>query len=220
MVKSVVFGWLKNLEQRTRVRGSKRKTVLYWRRMIREAGWDMTTIGSKASDRKGWKAAVKERMSHLEKWDNSKGKKWEGEPIERNVVQEMEFVFVCDKCGKVCRSKGGLTNHRRTMHEKSDLKKRFPCKKCNMVFERDANLRNHMKICYGEEVDGDRQRCGNCRKWLMRKSMPKHRKKCGMNAETLPNLRARKYVAKVKPCPSCGRELSATNMSRHMKICQ
>ena len=68
MVKSVMFGWLKNLEQRERVKGSKRKTVLYWRKLIREAGWDITTIGSKTADRKGWKAAVRERMKHLTEW--------------------------------------------------------------------------------------------------------------------------------------------------------
>ena len=88
-----------------------------------------------------------------------------------------------------------------------------------MVFERDANLRNHFKICMGEEVDGDRQRCGHCGKWMLRKSIPKHRKRCGMNVETLPAPKARKYVGKTKPCPSCGRELAATNMARHLKIC-
>ena len=57
------------------------------------------------------------------KMENSKGKKWTGDEMERNKAKEQEFVFVCDECGKVCRSKGGLTNH------KSALKKKFPCKK-------------------------------------------------------------------------------------------
>ena len=74
-VKSVVFGWLKNLESRERVRGSKRKTVLYWRKLIREAGWDVTEIGKQAQDRKKWKAAVRARMKHLGEWEESRGKK-------------------------------------------------------------------------------------------------------------------------------------------------
>ena len=52
--------------------------------MIREAGWDVTTIGAKAADRKKWKGMVRDRMKHLAEWENSKGKKWQGEAMERN----------------------------------------------------------------------------------------------------------------------------------------
>ena len=96
----------------------------------------------------------------------------------------------------------------------------FPCKQCDATFEKDANLRNHMKICMGEECDGEKMKCGKCGKWLMKGSMPKHRRKCGVDAAAPPGTPARKYVARTKPCPSCGRELAATNMSRHLKICK
>ena len=52
VVKSIVFGWLKNLEERGKVKGQKRKTVLYWRKLIWEAGWDITRVGKLAEDRK------------------------------------------------------------------------------------------------------------------------------------------------------------------------
>ena len=106
LVKSIVFGWLKNLEERAKKKGQKRKTVLYWRRLIREAGWDVMTIGRKAADRKIWKGMVRQRMKHLAEWEDSKGKKWEGEEVVRSQPQELEFVFVCEVCGKVCKNKG------------------------------------------------------------------------------------------------------------------
>ena len=82
VVKAVVFGWLKNLEERGR-KGKKRKTVLYWRGLIRGAAWDVTTVGKKAEDRKRWTGMVKEQMKHLAAWEDSNGKKYKGEVIER-----------------------------------------------------------------------------------------------------------------------------------------
>ena len=54
IVKSMVFGWLRNLEERGKRKGQKRKTVLYWRKLIREAGWDVTRMGKLAEDRRKW----------------------------------------------------------------------------------------------------------------------------------------------------------------------
>ena len=54
----------------------------------------------------------------------------------------------------------------------------------------------------------------------MKRSMPKHRRRCGVDADAQPVVPAQKYVARRKPCPSCGWELAATNMSRHLKICK
>ncbi len=44
-VKATVLGWMKDLEQVDKTRGSKRKTVLYWKKLLREAGIDWTNIG-------------------------------------------------------------------------------------------------------------------------------------------------------------------------------
>ena len=88
---------------------------------------------------------------------------------ERNKPKEMEFVFVCDVCGKVCGSKGGLTVHRRTKHERSALKKSFQCHRCGSEFNTDANLINHLHVCVGEECEGDSRKCNGCGKWLKKK---------------------------------------------------
>ena len=167
----------------------------------------------KEADRKIWKGMVRERMKHLAEWEDSKGKKWEGEEVVRSQPQKVEFVFVCEVCGKVCKNKGGLTVHRRAMHERSALKKLFPCHRCGTVFQRDANLMNHLAVCEGEECEGDSKKCNVCEKWLKKKSFSKQGE-----AHTMPI--ARRHVPKTSPCPSCGRELSTTNMARHLKICR
>ena len=146
MVKAVVLGWVEQLERWEREKGSRKKTVLYWKKLLREAGIDYTRIGQLTKDRKKWKAIVKERMEALRKWEWSKGHKWQEErPDKRDATKEdrVEFVFVCDYCGKVCKSNGGLTIHMKRMHEESVGKKKFTCEKCGDVFKQEANLRNH-----------------------------------------------------------------------------
>ena len=183
MTKALVLGWMEDLEK-WKKKGKARKTVFYWKKLLREAGLDSTKIGKLTSDRKEWKRIVRERMKHLAEYDKSKGNKWTGQWMERNEKKETPEGFVCEECGKVCRSKGGLTIHSKRMHNVSKLKKQFTCKKCGSPFQQEANLLNHQKFsgeCSGELV------------------------------------RARKYVAKRKECPHCGKEMAATNISRHIK---
>ena len=49
--------------------GKKRKTELYWKRILNEAGIDGTDVGRLASDRSGWKKLVKETMDHLDVYE-------------------------------------------------------------------------------------------------------------------------------------------------------
>ena len=78
--------------------GRKRKTVLYWRRVLKEAGIDWTEVERLTSDRKGWKEKVAERMEHLDRWERQKGHgySWEQgeERLVRNVVRG-EGELVC-----------------------------------------------------------------------------------------------------------------------------
>ena len=43
--------------------------MLYWKRILSEAGIDWTDVGRLASDRSGWKKLVKERMDHLDVYE-------------------------------------------------------------------------------------------------------------------------------------------------------
>ena len=226
-VKAVVLGWVEQLE---RVVGppkrSRRKTVLYWKKLLREAGLDWTRIGQLTSDRRVWKGRVRERMDHLRKWEWSQGHKWEGAQMERNVPKEEESVFQCDVCAKVCKSKAGLVIHRKRMHDASSMKKLFKCDTCAKEFKQEANLRNHAKVCLAS-VANEKVQCDACGKSFTRRGFPRHRTACllrlGVCAqdaqlEEVPEeAPARVYKAKRKPCPECGKVMAATNISRHLR---
>ena len=57
-VKAVVLGWLEDLESYNKCPGKKRKTLLYWKRLLKEASFDYTKIGQLTEDRKAWKSLV------------------------------------------------------------------------------------------------------------------------------------------------------------------
>ena len=44
MTKAVVLGWMKELESWEKPKGRRRKTVFYWRKLLREAGIDWTNL--------------------------------------------------------------------------------------------------------------------------------------------------------------------------------
>ena len=115
--------------------------MLYWKRLLREAGVDWTRIGSITKDRAGWKKIVRERMDHVKKWEWSQGHSWVGEPLLRATREAVELVHKCEVCEKVCKTKAGLTIHRRRIHEVSPLKKTFTCTKCKEEFQQEANLK-------------------------------------------------------------------------------
>ena len=152
MVKAAVLGWLADLEQWEKVPGKKRKTVLYWKGLIKEAGLDYTQIGNMTQDRDNWKAIVRDRVKHMEQWEKAGGKQTIQNRGQRSSPQE-ETSLVCqfENCGKVCKSKAGLTIHVKRMHEESSQKVDFKCNNCNKVFKQEANLLNHRKKCTGED---------------------------------------------------------------------
>ena len=132
LTKAVVLGWWEGLEGREKMAGRKRKTVLYWRRVLREAGIDWTEMELLTSDRKGWKEKAVERMEHLDRWERQKGHgyRWEQgeERLVRNVVRgEGELVCRYEGCGKVCRNKAGLVIHEKRIHRANEERGRLKC---------------------------------------------------------------------------------------------
>ena len=71
--KAIELGWMKDLEDREKVPGKKRKTILYWKKLLREAGIDYTNINELTQDRKSWKTLVMERVDTIHEWEKKGG---------------------------------------------------------------------------------------------------------------------------------------------------
>ena len=66
-----MLGWWEELEGREKKVGKNMKTVLYWKRLLREAGIDWTDIERIVGDRDSYRL-VRERVGHIKKWDRQK----------------------------------------------------------------------------------------------------------------------------------------------------
>ena len=134
MTKAVILGWMKELEGWKKQKGRKRKTICYWKKLLKEAGIDWTDLNGVTKNRKKWKKIVMEKMNRLDKWEKSNGNQWTGGKLERNELKTTTTDFLCSVWGKKCKSKGGLVIHRRRMHEVSEKKKIFECKAGEEIF--------------------------------------------------------------------------------------
>ena len=218
-VKAVVLGWMEDLESYEKVPGRKRKTILYWKRLLREAGIDWTQIGQLTEDRSYWKATVTERMNHLHAWERSRGKRTEDIPGQRNVERDPEEEFICsyEDCGLKCESKTGLIIHRKRVHEKSNHKNLFSCEKCGENFDFKGYLKNHIKVCTGiRSVNPETRTCDKCNRTISKKNFSRHRKSC--NPE--PEVAAVGQRTERIPCEYCGGNISKPNIARHRKKCR
>ena len=227
-VKAVVLGWLEDLESYNKCPGKKRKTLLYWKRLLKEAGFDYTKIGQLTEDRKAWKSLVKERMNHLKEWERRGGKRVEEERGNRNTAQTEESL-TCDweGCGKTFRSKAGLTIHIKRIHSISKQKVLFRCERCEEQFKQEANLKNHSKICTGLRAeDPTKRKCNICMREYAKSGFKKHYNRCVQNHQIQPQqqqqqqLAATVYVPEYADCPNCGLSRSKSNMSRHRRVCE
>ena len=226
LTKAMVFGWYEGLEGKEKMRGRKRKTVLYWKRMLNECGVDWTDVERLCSDRDGWKECVRERMRHLEKWERQQGHLYEWgvneRMCERNERRVIDLVCRYDGCGKVCRSKAGLVQHQKHKHRPADDRVRFECSKCGGMYETEVACEMHKRSCGGGRVNGNRRECDICESWVSRANYARHRRNCGSGegrgegAEG-GEVRTRGRVAE---CPLCGRIVSYSNMARHQRSCR
>ena len=219
VTKACVLGWMAELERYDKPVGRGRKTISYWKKLLREAGVDTTDMKRLTSDRKMWKGIVMDRMKQIDKWEASQGHSWQGEVVERNEPPAPEpVIFDCRVCGKICKSKGGLVNHRRRMHEESDAKKLFKCEKCERDFKKKSDLENHAKVCGGAVASAvGRVKCV-CGKEYAQSYFRKHRTKCAMwNDAQVPEEVITPPRAPRAACDACGAWMRKDNLSRHRK---
>ena len=170
LTKAMIFGWYGELEGKDKMPGKKRKTVLYYKRILKESGVDWMDIERVYSDREGWKKTVNDRMRHLDVWERQRGKKYvmgRGEQeVERNVSAEVDLVCRYEGCGKVCKAKGGLVLHQKRMHRAPDERVTFECERCGVSLETEGAKKNHEKSCMGGGVRDNRRECGRCGTWI------------------------------------------------------
>ena len=144
-VKHVTFGWLSKLEETEKPRAKYRCTPRQWIKLMCEAGIDQLDIEEMAKDRKQWKTIIKNRMTHLERWEESQENGWEGGIIKRSQREE-SVNLGCSQCEKVCKSRAGRAVHIRRMHRENA---EHTCIKCHAKFPTKTNLKNHEKKCRG-----------------------------------------------------------------------
>ena len=167
----MTLGWLEDLQQYDKMPGKKRKTILYWKQLLKEAGIDWTRIDGLTRDRKVWKQLVRDRMKYIEEWERKGAHGVNEDRGDRKVTVEVEESFVCEVCDKICKNKAGLTIHRKRMHERYKQKVIFTCDRCSETFNQEGNLINHKKACTGlRALDQDKKTCDICGKTLGKKN--------------------------------------------------
>ena len=223
-VKAAVLGWMEDLENYEKRPGKKRKTILYWKKLIKEAGLDVTKIDILTKNRDEWRGLVRERMRHLERWERAGGKRSTEERGERNITRvdtEEDLICEWEGCGRQFKSKGGLTIHRRRVHEISKEKVMFKCQRCEEEFSQQANLKNHAKVCTGLKAQHpDKRKCDKCLNEYYKKNFAAHYRGCnaaeGGEREV---MQATQYQPIRGPCDLCGIEKSLSNMAKHKRVC-
>ena len=229
LVKAMVLGWYEGLEGKEKMIGKKRKTVLYWKRTLNEAGVDWTDVERVCMDREGWKAWVKIRMIHVDRWERQGGHGyvWDvnEERVDRNDRRVIDLVCRYEGCGKVCKSKGGLVQHQKRKHRAPLDRVVFGCGVCGMRCETEVARVNHERACGGGRVDGGRRECLQCGSWVSRGNYARHRRGCGgvdgsEDEGGGGGVGGNRTRGRTAVCQLCGRTLSHSNMARHQRSCR
>ena len=194
LTKVAVLGWYGKLEQVRKVGGRKRKTLLYWRRLLREAGIDCTDVERLSSDRKVWKDLVMERMRHLDVYERQKGHGYvwaaNEQVLSRNMVSRQgELRCRYEGCGMVCRSKAGLSMHEKRRHRIVEERVRFECVKCGRSLETAGAKENHERACGGGRCEGGRRECGGCGRWITVGNFARHLRSCRVGVAAVRAVR-------------------------------
>ena len=64
------LGWLKQLEEVENAPGKKRKTVQFWKKILKEASLDWAAVGRLSSDKGEWKKVIMDKMVPITKGRN------------------------------------------------------------------------------------------------------------------------------------------------------
>ena len=178
--RQVTFGWLSTLETEKKEKKRYRCTPRYWLKLAKEAGWDATRVEDEAKDRKKWRAMIRDRIHHIERWEETQENGWDGELLKRSEYDPESATTICAECNRKFISRAGLAIHIKRMHriQRDD----YECSGCGDRFSQKANLKNHMKKCNVEtsptKYSGSYKECPSCKKMLSATNMSRHLASC------------------------------------------
>ena len=184
ITKIAVLGWLEDLETIKKCPGKKRKTLFYWRKLLREAGVNWAEAGTIAQDRKEWRRIVKNRMTHLEKWERQQAHNHQlTETVGERNFETQAPNLECPECGKLCKSLGGLKLHVKRIHTEPQCS--FECPRCAKECKTESAWKNHLKKCdpsdtrsKARKYQPSLRRCRWCGQERSATNMARHEKWC------------------------------------------
>ena len=146
--------------------------------------------------------------------------------------QRIQVLLKCEICDKEYKSKQGLGNHFKNVHN-FNLIKEHQCNICQSGFDFQSQLTLHMKIAHGKE---NHPKCDSCGKKFSRADNLKTHinlvhngqkdykcDSCGKSLSTAQYLKIHinsvHNSQKDYKCNSCGKSFSqAANLKRHINI--
>ena len=214
--KIAVLGWFKGLEGEKITSGRKKKTHIYWYRILREAGKRWSEAGTIRQDRDRWRDMIEKRTEHLSLWERSRSNLVkEDRSLARNWVMPVWCMWE------------DLQKQGRPGHlQKEDARRVAPAPQLQMPPVKWKLSKREYNDEPGESMwwpmDGG---AGSAVREDHRQNIAKHVRACTANEAEggmKRNVRPEDGPARVcRPneiaCPNSGRTLSATNMARHLK---
>ena len=213
ITKQITLGWYPTENDDLPIRNHQ-TTLGYWRKLVREMGLETHNVDRWTDDRKEWKEKVRNRMTEIEKWedtmaDSHKGAKIAG-PKDRKRTASKSLSCNWEECDKQCKTLAGLKAHQRRIHSKSKETRRT-CEKCQQSFSDHQARVNHGKICQGQE----KGTCPYCQKRLLPSNMARHKKTCKKRPEEKEFSTVPKMQEEKKQCSFCGTWITGSNLARH-----
>ena len=187
-VRNITTGWIQKVEGMKKASARGRCTHEYWRKLVKEAGWNITTLELLARDRAKYKEKVGSRMAKIYQWEAQQEKASRadvGISNPSNRKEEQNTSLECPICQKQCKSKAGLAIHTKRMHKNTNECVEFSCGMCGKKFQQKSNFLNHQKKCVGpDQLEGERKyrakkkRCSGCGSELSATNMARHKRRC------------------------------------------
>ena len=136
IVKHAVLGWNQGLENLHKSRKKRQTVVGYWRRLLRVAGVEVESVEKLVMSGREWKDVMQNRMKFLQNFNKQKGKKYEKKPGEVDIIErsqerkENQIRCIYEGCGRLFRTKAGITIHQKRTQRRTDEAPTFTCNKC------------------------------------------------------------------------------------------